>query len=279
LVSGWVSRYDSFGDPQSLTWNMHQAFEIEVVLSGHHERDYEGLTLTTGPGDVSLVPAWEPHGSRDASLDAILLVIFFLPEFLGDEMLGDVSWLSLFVAAPLDRPQVTSDEVRRRVLAIAAELRREVEVEGEQAPGWLTAMRLGVLQLLFTVSRRWKAPTTGRTRPGARPGDLTRIAPAMTLAGSRPGHRISLENGAEACSLSSSRFGSIFRHAMGMSFGQFALRSRLAYAARLILATDGPLEAIARESGFTDASHFHHAFRKRYGCTPARYREQFGTSP
>jgi AraC-like DNA-binding protein len=93
-----------------------------------------------------------------------------------------------------------------------------------------------------------------------------------------PGQRVSLEEGATACSLSASRFGSVFRHAMGMSFGQFVLRARLAYATQLMLTTDAPIEAIARELDFTDASHFHHAFQRRYGATPARYREQLGGS-
>jgi transcriptional regulator GlxA family with amidase domain len=61
---------------------------------------------------------------------------------------------------------------------------------------------------------------------------------------------------------------------MGLTFGKFALRNRVAHAASVLLSTDLPLEAIAGEYGFGDASHLHHAFVKQYGCTPVQYREQ-----
>jgi AraC-like DNA-binding protein len=59
---------------------------------------------------------------------------------------------------------------------------------------------------------------------------------------------------------------------MGLSFGKFCRRARLAYAAQLLLTTDLPVEAVARTAGFSDASHLHHSFVETYGATPARYR-------
>ena len=183
VVSGWVTYCSNLEAPQMLMWNMHQAFEIEAVLHGHHERHHEGLVRVPEAGDASLVPAWEPHGYRSLTSDTVLLVVFFLPEFLGDEVLGDVSWLSLFVAAPDERPSVTSADMRSRVLAITAELRREIEAGGEQAPGYITAMRLGVLQLLFTLSRRWKPPKSVGMRSRARPSRSADVSLVPSPAG------------------------------------------------------------------------------------------------
>jgi hypothetical protein len=61
---------------------------------------------------------------------------------------------------------------------------------------------------------------------------------------------------------------------MGQSYCSFRGRTRLAYAAQLLLTTDWPVERIAEQLGFADASHLHHAFARIYGCTPARYRTE-----
>ena len=59
---------------------------------------------------------------------------------------------------------------------------------------------------------------------------------------------------------------------MGLSFGKFCMRARLAYVAQLLLTTDLSVEAIAEAAEFADASHLHHAFVGVYAATPARYR-------
>lgn len=256
--------------PELPIWDMHYSFEVGIVLSGRQRRYYEDFGKTLGAGEVYLTPAWEPHGGRATSPDTTMLIIFLVPEFLSNETVNDVSWLDLFVVPPSERPWVKREETRQQVLVIADELRRE---KSEQNRGWLTALRLGTLRLLLAISREWEHHDSHGGRPQARPSDLARIAPSLSLLESRTGHRVSLAEAARACSLSSSRFSFVFRHTMGLSFGEFGLRHRVTRAGQLMLTGDSPLEAIADELGFADASHLHRAFLKRYGCTPARYRE------
>lgn len=256
--------------PELLSWDVHQAFEITVVLSGQMEKHFEGLVCTLGPGDVCLIPGWEPHGHRTASPGTAVLAASFLPEFLGDETLGDASWFSFFVAAPGERPCVDTEETRQQVLGVAEELKREID---ERDRGWLTSLRLGVLRILWVMGRYWEPPGSGNGRPPARPSELARIAPALSLVNSRAGRPVSLAEAAAACCLSASRFSPVFRHTMGMSFGEFVLRLRGGRAAQLLLNSNASLEAIAEELGYVDASHLHHAFTRRYGYTPARYRK------
>ena len=259
----------SVAHPSPVIWHMHQGFEITVLLSGHYRRHFEALVLNLGPGDVVLTPAWEPHGGEDSAPDTVLLSVFFAPDFLGDQVLGKVLWPTFFAAAPGDRPKVTSEEMRQQVLAVVAEMRREIE---EKDQGWLTALRLDVSRLLFILGRKWTAPTVGRNQLHVRLSDLARVGPAVSLVHARGGRPISLEEAAAACHLSPSRFSVLFRQSMGVSFGRYVLRSRLAYATRLLIAGDDSLDAIAEQLEFVDRSHLHHAFQKYYGCTPGDYR-------
>ncbi len=216
-----------------------------------------------------LCGAWEPHGWRASTAGTRELVLQFLPDFIGEEMFDGVSWLSLFSAPPEHRPRVRTKQMREEALAIADELRREMR---ERRRGWLAAVRLDILRLLLMLSREWSPeaqPGPGRT---VRTGNLEKIMPAVRLVHSHPTRRLSLKEAAATCGLSVSQFGYLFRHLMGLSFGKFCMRARLAYVAQLLLSTDLSVEAIADAAGFADASHLHHSFVDVYGATPARYR-------
>ena len=63
----------------------------------------------------------------------------------------------------------------------------------------------------------------------------------------------------------------------GTSFSQFVLAERLACAHRRLSDpryAQRSIGAIAYDSGFSDLSHFNHAFRRRYGATPSEVRRE-----
>ena len=257
--------------PAPLGTDMHQAFEVGVLLSGHEERHFEDTVLVVRPGDMWLCGAWEPHGWRAKITGTRELVLQFLPDFLGEEVFEGVSWLSFFSAPPEHRPHLTRPEMRASALAIAEELRTEMR---ERRRGWLAAIRLGILRLLLLVSREWEPGEQPGKSLTVRTGNLGKIMPAVRLVHSHPTRRLSLNEAAATCGLSVSQFGYLFRHLMGLSFGKFCMRARLAYVAQLLLTTSLSVEAIADAASFSDASHLHHAFAEVYGSTPARYRKE-----
>ena len=257
--------------PEPLDADMHSAFEIGVLLSGQEDRHFENYVIRLQPGDLWLSPAWEPHGRRTAAPGTRELVLQFLAEFLGDELLDGMHWLMLFATSPRDRPRVRTDQQRQRILGLAGDMSCELH---EVRRGWLTEVRLSTLLLLSTVSRGWWPPEpTTRARP-ARQSDLARVLPALRLMHAQPEKRLSLAGAAAACSLSVPHFSFVFRRAMGMSFAKLALRARLAYAAQVLVSADTPIEIIAGRFSFTDGSHFALAFTKHFGVSPGRYRKE-----
>jgi len=91
------------------------------------------------------------------------------------------------------------------------------------------------------------------------------------FSGKRP---VSVTAAARNCGMGRSAFGTLFSRLMGISFPEFGLRYRLSGAAAQLARTDAPLKAVALDWGFTDASHLHRTFCRRYGCTPADYRKR-----
>jgi len=247
--------------------DIHAGIEVGIMLSGRVERHFTDFLLPGTPGDVWLCAMWEPHAWRVIEAGGERVVLVFLPDLLGDEMLGDLPWLSLFAAPVSQRPWASTPEMRRTALETGRKLYNDILAK---QPGWQTAVRLGLLRLLFDLSRGWHPPEEARAVPRA--GNLNRIMPALTLLHERSARGLSLLEAAKACNLGQTRFGTLFRQTMGLSFGRFRQRARLASAARLLLTTNQTLDDIAAQLEFTDSCHLHRAFVKYYGCTPGQYR-------
>lgn len=256
--------------PTALQLEIHQGFEVGVVLSGRVERHSDGFVLLASAGDVWLNPPWEPHGWRVVAAGTTDAVFYFLPEFISDQIFEGPRYLSLFWAPVAERPRVLTIEQREAVLAVTRFLVRELE---EKRRGWRSAAQLCLLGLLHTLGRDWEPRSQPAVSERVRAADLERISPALRLVYECQDRRVPIPEAAAACRLSSSQFRQLFRQTMGLGFGSFCRRTRLALVAHLLLSTDLTVEESAGNAGFVDGSHLHRLFVKRYGCTPAEYRD------
>ena len=258
------------GDPTPLDMDVHQGMEVNLVLEGRFERYLEDMAMVADPGDVSLVGPWEPHAWRVVLPGTTAVAVIFLAEVVGEDSLGDVPWLGMFTVLPSQRPRVADPVLREKVLDIG----REILEEGKQRrSGWAIAVRLCLLRLLFALGRDWTLPRVPRVQLRARSTAFHRLKPAVDSVHSDPLRRMTQEEAAAACGLRPSQFGRLFRDTMGMTFGKFRLRVRIAVVAHMLLSTGESIEALAAETGFADGSHLHHTFLNYYGCTPGQFRE------
>jgi AraC-like DNA-binding protein len=248
---------------------MHEGMEVGVLLEGEFDVSFDNYHLAARPGDFWLTGMWEPHahGTRPPLVrTGKLVVVIFLPEFLGDELLGDMPWLGLFSVPAAERPRITTPELREMALAVGRDLRQEI---AQERSGWSSMVRLDLLRLLLAVSREWRPANPRQVDAGS----LSLVMPALAMAHSMPPRRVTARDAAAACGFSRSRFDSLFLNATGLRFGRFLMRSRLAYVAQQLLRTKRSVAAIGEASGFADPSHLHRSFLRHYSCTPAHYRE------
>jgi AraC-like DNA-binding protein/mannose-6-phosphate isomerase-like protein (cupin superfamily) len=83
---------------------------------------------------------------------------------------------------------------------------------------------------------------------------------------------IHLEDMANTVHLNETYFCEVFKQVTGISPGRYLMRLRLEHARYLLLSTAQPITTVARESGFTDPSHFARAFKAAFGTSPTRLR-------
>ncbi len=88
------------------TFHVHEVVEVCVLTRGAQERIFaDGTTVRTRAGDVSLIPTSEPHGWSVLEDDSVAVVLEFMPTLLGEQLLGDLPWLTLFTAPPRSGPE------------------------------------------------------------------------------------------------------------------------------------------------------------------------------
>jgi AraC-like DNA-binding protein len=264
-VLGWMV---SAQKSQPMRFDMHYELELGVMLSGRMRRTYDGWETVLGPGDAWMCGMWEPHGYEIVSGKVRHLVLVILPQMLVNlrfDESPDLNFMSPFVAPPGRRPEILRNR-RAEAIALARKMEDALESKG---PNQGIYIRLRLVELLMAIMEGWTPPKSGLTAP---PNAYSRINAAVerVFRGTAP---VRVQDAARECSMSRNRFSELFRSLMGISFAEFSARHRLAGAARQMAASDDAPKTVARDWGFTDASHLHRCFMKYYGCTPSQYRK------
>lgn len=87
--------------------------------------------------------------------------------------------------------------------------------------------------------------------------------------------KITLHDAAANARLSDAYFSHVFAQVMGTGFAVYLKNVRLNAACELLGSTEMSVKEICFSCGFNDPNYFSDSFRKRFGTSPRKYREQF----
>jgi AraC-like DNA-binding protein len=85
---------------------------------------------------------------------------------------------------------------------------------------------------------------------------------------------LTLDEYAKLCNRSLSSFKRDFYNVYGESPAKWLLVKRLVHALKLLCNSNLPIVDISFESGFENSTHFSHAFKKHFGVSPSKYRQE-----
>jgi AraC-like DNA-binding protein len=102
--------------------------------------------------------------------------------------------------------------------------------------------------------------------------DRKRIAAALRRIDAEPAERFSLHELAAEARTTRYHFLRVFEQVVGVTPGQYILRTRLRKAAIQIRRSNDRILEIAVACGFTDLSTFNRQFRRWMGATPSAFR-------
>ncbi|MCF6176210.1 MAG: helix-turn-helix transcriptional regulator [Victivallaceae bacterium] len=271
LTSGkpfWV--YHEFSPPNNSMPlpDIHYSLHLGVLLKGCFESVYSDYREIKKPGDVWFCGSWEPHAAHRMGFETEMMLITILPGKIGEVgFSSEVNWMLPFIIPVPDRPHVTDDTMRSKVIYLGREISK---IADQKDPGWdiLCWLKLHELLLLLICSSSFDSRPELKEQNAA----FTRIQPAIKLVKEMNGMPISLEEAANACYLGKSRFCVLFQTAMGTTFAKYAARTRISMAASDIIIKKSLIKEVAAAWGFFDESHFYRVFQQYFHCSPSEYR-------
>jgi AraC-like DNA-binding protein len=256
--------------PTQCHYDIHVGLEIGIVLSGSSKRWFGNHAFLAECGQVWFAGLWEPHGFEVKNPPARHMILEIMPEFIDTpEPFTQFDWLKLFKVSPHRRPKGEKSEDRKFALSITARLMKTIR--GGHDPDWLIRTRLILQEFLLYFTQRISVDDKNEKR--VEPfHQRQKLLPALMHLEKNRCQNISIVEAARAAHMGRSSFSQMFRSAIGISFGKYCQRRRLAGAICDLRSTDYKLAAIAQRWGFCDAAHFVRLFKSVMHMTPSEYR-------
>ncbi len=254
---------------QERDFHFHEFDKVVVLLSGHVDYTVEDITYALKPWDVLLVKHHTIHKALIDKTEPYDRVIIYLDGKYFDRIMPNAGLMDCFEKADKDgRQRITPDDEQQERLAAALEdyeaAMRDKELGAE-------AIRdTQMVKLLVLINRIYASGSTAPDRAEATRDP--KIGAVLSYINENLGRELSVDELAEQAYLSRYHFMRLFKAQTGSTVHAYVRQKRLLYAARLIREGESAARAAA-ESGFSDYSAFHRAFRECFGISPGQLKK------
>ena len=263
---------DTFMD-STCPWHWHGEVELFYIREGALEYHLPNSCHLFRQGEGGFLNAGVLHMTRRSGPGPSLQEeVLFHPRFVGG---GEDSIITQKYVRPLvDDPalallRLSPDQPEHQALLELIRLAYRTyqqRPEGYELDAREQMTRLWRGLLALPRDRDWER------RPVRRSTNL-RIKAMMEFISARYPDRLTLEQIAQAGSVSPRECSRCFQETLGTSPFQYLTDFRLRQACRLLRHTDLSVTQIAVSCGFGSSSYFGRAFRERFGQTPRAYRQ------
>jgi AraC-like DNA-binding protein len=225
----------------------HAYHQIVLPVAGVLEMEVAGKGGQVAGCQAALIAAGRDHSCEAAGANSFVVL-----DWTADDSDDDLARLSDDAE---HRPFLAYDPALQHLVSF---LGSELRDRPAGKDGW------GALLLSAIAARTGAAQS-------AWPRQIARAAAYIRANGDR---RLGVEEIARAACCSASHLHALFQRHLGTSPMDYAAETRLDQAMSLLMESNGPISAIALETGHADQSVLTRSMKRRRGITPAEYRRR-----
>jgi AraC-like DNA-binding protein len=255
-------------------WHHHPECELTYIVQSSGKRFVGDHVASFEASDLVLLGPMLPHywKNNDQKEEAKSIVIQFLPDFLGNEILSkpELSAVSKLI-------KMSSTGIQFKGL-LAAEIGNKMQLLTQLKPLKALSAFLEIMdelanwneseiQVLSSQSFNEKIDPLGNSR-------MNKIKSYISMNFK---NEISLEDIANHFCMTREAFCRYFRNISGKTFIQYLNEFRIGYAKKLLLDSDLNIAQVCFESGFGNISNFNRQFFIYVQVSPSRYRAALKT--
>ncbi|MBQ9920676.1 MAG: helix-turn-helix domain-containing protein [Clostridia bacterium] len=250
----------------------HEFIELIFIYSGSGTHVIDGKRYSVKSGDILFVNFGKTHSFEMSEMEFVNILL--RPEFMSEHLLNsenifDVFALPQFSAIHGEYSSGASVSFSgNELLTVSGIIDTMLCEYNEKKPAYQTVLSAG-LEMIFTfVIRKLKLKEEQNTKNAA--------ALMAEYVDRHLFEKITLSDIAAHCFYNPVYFSRKFKMYFGKNLSDYVKERRLCEAARLLCDTDLTVTQIYTDCCFSDKSQFYRLFKKRFGCTPAEYRNSRG---
>lgn len=244
--------------------HLHDFFEIIFILSGQCRVFIDGQMSALGPEDIVAINGHTPHELHSA--DCVMISVQF-EQSLFEQTLPAPQHPDFFCNSVQQGDSAAFGSIRRLVA-------RLVKNNADRQPGFELRNWSLIYELMDVMYNNFRADSGG-PQAARNYRYAARIARITAIINAHYAENFTLSQLADQVHLSAPYLSKFFDQHFGMSFLAYLTQLRLGHAVDALERSNGTIEAISAESGFSNSHAFVQAFKKEYGVLPSVYRRQF----
>lgn len=250
----------------------HEEFELNFIqhardarrIVGDHMEDIDDIELVlVGP---NLQHAWFTHHCKSREISEI--TIQFHKDLFDDKLLRR-NQLS-FIKAMFEKSSRGILFSRDTMLALAP---RIIELNRKQ--GFDSVLELMSILHDLSISRNMRILSDLSFTPEHFTYNSRRVERTFEHMNSNFDKNITLGEVSKLANMSNVSFSSFFRQRTGNTFIDSLTEIRLGHATRMLIESTNSVAEVAYHCGFNNISNFNRIFKKKKGCTPREFRDNF----
>ena len=260
-------------DFNSVSLHWHEFMEIIYIKKGKGNVTVDFTTHYVEEGDIVIILPGHIHGisqheGYSMEYENILFSVDMFRSRNHDSL--DSEFFLPLLAGDVDIKSIY-DRDDSLYPSLSACLNRVDKLCSETPKGYHLALKGCYFEFFYILYANSTARDEADRKNRAR--DLERTKLILSYIDENYKEAISITDIASYCGFSESHFMRFFKNTMGVSFVSYLNDFRLNVAARLLSSNDESILSVAENCGFFNLSYFNRMFKKKYGVTPGKYRD------
>lgn len=252
----------------------HDEFELNYVSNCEGCVRVAGDSMETlGYHDLVLVGPGLEHGWNQGDVgpkgDMREITIQFSPTLFGDELMNKNQMSNIRELFSRARSGVAFGEK-----FIDSMLRKLDELTKPQ-PGFIRLLRLMELIYAMSITDDSRSLSTTSFANVAQTSDSRRIRKVEDYIAQHFAEQLCLEELASLAGMAPTSFSRFFKTRTGRTLSDYIIDIRIGHAARRLVDTSMTSAEICYDCGFNNISNFNRLFRKKKGCSPMQFRQNY----